>query len=236
MSVLPASIPQREFLEFGQRRRALVIKVAFPLVVGVPLLTGGAPPFYAAMALTMLMTIIGALGTAAVLSRERAAELQLRYRLLPRRHGIVLLERLAAAAAIDLAQLALIFGLIALRHPRATTWWPALLLAVVGTVLFANVVGALASTFTTAPGEVMLYVLLPLLPAFYLAGVYAPVTTAGQRAVSMLLPMTYLHEGLLGALEGSAHMSATSVALGGAVTIGLSIAAALISGRRVLTA
>ena len=185
MNTLPATIAQRELLEFGQRRRALLIKMAFPLVVGVPLLTGSAPPFYAAMALTMLITIIGALGTGAVLSRERALGMQVRYRLLPRRQGVVLLERLAASAAIDMAQLAPILLLAALRHPGALAWWPALLLAVAGTVLCANLVGALASTFTTAPGEVMLYVLLPLLPAFYLAGVFAPVNVLATAPTTL---------------------------------------------------
>jgi ABC-type multidrug transport system permease subunit len=236
VSALPASIVQRELLEFGRRRRALVIKLAFPLVVGVPLLTSAAPPFYAAMALTMLITIIGALGTGAVLSRERAAGLQLRYRLLPRGHGAVLLERVIAAAAIDVAQLTLILLLLALRHPASAGWWPALVVAVVGTVLFANVVGALASTFTTAPGEVMLYILLPLLPAFYLAGVFTPVTSPAQRLASHFLPMTYLHEGLLGALQGAPHMDPATVALGGIVTVVLALVAAYLAGRPVLTA
>ncbi len=236
MSTLPASIAGREFREFGQRRKALLVKMAFPLVVGVPLLTGGAPPFYAAMALTMLVTIIGALGTGAVLSRERAAGLQLRYRLLPRAHGAVLLERIGAAAAIDIAQLSLILLLLAARHPGGARWWPALLLAVLGTVLFANVVGALASTFTTAPGEVMLYVLLPLMPAFYLAGVFTPVTSPAPRAVSVFLPMTYLHDGLLGALQGSPHLAPTAVLAGAAATITVALVAAWAAGHRVLTA
>lgn len=235
MSVLPASIAQRELLEFGQRRKALLVKMAFPLVVGVPLLTSAAPSFFAAMALTMLITVMGALGTGAVLSRERAAGLQVRYRLLPRRHGLILLERLVANAAIDTLQLSLVLALLLVRHPAALSWWPALLLAVTGTVLFANLVGALASTVTTAPGEVMLYVLLPLLPAFYISGVFTPLTSPALRAVSRLLPMTYLHEGLLGALQGSTHMPALSVAAGGAVTMVLALGTTIASGRRVLT-
>ncbi|MFN2464624.1 MAG: ABC transporter permease [Candidatus Dormibacteria bacterium] len=235
MSVLAGSIAQRELLEFASRRRALVVKLAFPLVVGVPLLTSAAPPFYAAMALTMLITIIGALGTGAVLSRERAGGLQLRYRLLPRGHGRLLLERLAVNALIDVAQLLLILGLLFSRHPRAAVWWPSLVLAVTGTELFANVVGAVASTITTAPGEVMLYVLLPLLPAFYVSGVFTPVHSAILVAASRLLPMTYLHDGLLGALQGNPSLSSTAVAAGGLVTLAVSSLAALALGRRVLS-
>jgi ABC-type multidrug transport system permease subunit len=236
VSALPATLIHREWIEFGQRRRALVIKLAFPLVVGLPLLTSAAPAFYAAMALTMLVTIIGALGTGAVMSRERSNGMQARYRLLPRRRGMMLLERLAASASIDLAQLAPVLLLLAIRHPGAAAWWPALLLTVAATVLGANVVGALASTFTTAPGEVMLYVLLPLLPAFYLAGVFAPVRSPAQRVASVFLPMTYLHEALLGALQGAPRLSVGTVATGGAVMLLVAVAGALAAGRRVVEA
>src|SRR5260370_7182922 len=80
--MLAVTIWQRELVEFVQRRRALVIKLAFPLVFGIPLVLA-APPLYAAITLTMLIAIIGALGASAVLSRERLSGLTLRYRTFP---------------------------------------------------------------------------------------------------------------------------------------------------------
>ncbi len=65
--MLAGTIWQRELVEFAQRRRALVIKLAFPLVFGIPLVIA-APPMYAAISLTMLIAIIGALGAGAVLT------------------------------------------------------------------------------------------------------------------------------------------------------------------------
>ncbi len=75
--MLAGTIWQRELVEFAQRRSALVIKLAFPLVFGVPLVIA-APPVYAAVTLTMLIAIIGALGAGAVLTRERQSGLTLR--------------------------------------------------------------------------------------------------------------------------------------------------------------
>src|SRR6202035_6002889 len=90
---------QRELVESAQRRRALVIKLAFPLVFGIPLVIA-APPLYAAVTLTMLIAIIGALGAGAVLTRERQSGLTLRYRRLPVTPGRLLIERLSSSALI----------------------------------------------------------------------------------------------------------------------------------------
>ena len=101
--MLAVTILQRELVEFAQRRRPLIIKLAFPLLVGIPLVSA-APPFYAAMSLTMLIAIIGTLGAGAVLTRERQSGLTLRYRTLPVTPGRLLIERLSTSAAIDLLQ------------------------------------------------------------------------------------------------------------------------------------
>ena len=55
--MLAGTIWQRELVEFAQRRLALVIKLAFPLLVAIPLVLGNAPSIYAAMALTMPSSI-----------------------------------------------------------------------------------------------------------------------------------------------------------------------------------
>jgi len=231
---MAASIWQREVLEFLQRRRALAIKMVFPLLVGAPLLFSSAPAFYAAMALTMLVAIIGALGSGAVLTRERATGLPVRYRPPPTRPGALLLQRLCANAAIDLVQMLPVFALLAISHPNGGAWWTALLLAAGGALLAGNVLGAWASTLSHSPGEVMLYVLLPLLPTLYLSGVFVPLTDTVLSTLSRLLPFSYLHEALLGALGGKTSLSPGTVALAG---IGFIVGAAGFAGllgRRVL--
>jgi len=225
--MLAGTIWQRELVEFAQRRRALVIKLAFPLVFGIPLVIA-APPLYAAVTLTMLIAIIGALGASAVLSRERLGGLSLRYRTLPVTPGRLLIERLSTSAAIDLLQVTAVLLLIALRHPSQFAWWPALLLNTAAVLLIGNLMGAIASTLSDSPGEVMLYVFIALLPLLYLSGVFTPLTQPVLLAVSRLLPFSYLHESLLGALRGQPNLLPWETLLGG---FGFLVGAAGLTGR-----
>jgi hypothetical protein len=231
---LPASIWQRELVEFEERRRALAIKLLFPLLIALPLLFSRAPGIYAAMALTMLVATVGALGSGAVLSRERASGLTVRYRLLPRRPAAVVLERVGAGAAIDLVQMLLVLVLVGIRHPSRIAWLPGILLATAGVLAVSNVLGAWASTVTRSPGEVMLAVLIPLLPALFLSGVFTTPSNPLQAAISRFLPFTYLHDALLGALTGQSALTPWADALAGLVFLFASAIAACLLARRVL--
>jgi ABC-type multidrug transport system permease subunit len=212
--MLPATVWQRELIEFTQRRRALVIKLAFPLLLAVPLVLSGAPVIYAAMGITMLVAIIGALGAGAVLSRERQVGLTLRYRTLPVTPGRLLLERLGTNAAIDFLQVAPVLLLIGIRHPLAFAWWPAMLLATAAVLLTGNLLGAFASTLSDSPGEVMLFVVVPLLPLLYLSGVFTTLSEPLLLAISRLLPFSYLHEAVLGSLGGTPNLLPWETLLG----------------------
>lgn len=226
--MLAGTIWQRELVEFAQRRRALVIKLTFPLLVAAPLLLSGAPATYAALALTMLVTIVGALGAGAVLSRERQNGLTLRYRTLPVTPGHLLIERLAANAGIDLLQLVPVLVLVAVTHPSAAAWWPALLVSVAAVLLIGNLLGAVASTLSDSPGEVMLYVVIPLLPLLFLSGAFTPPTQPVLLVASRLLPFSYLHESLLGAIGGQANLPPWETFLGG---FGFLVGAVGLTGR-----
>ena len=213
--MLAGTIWQRELVEFAQRRRALVVKLAFPLVVAIPLVLTGAPAIYAAMALTMLVTIVGAVGSGAVLTRERPSGLTLRYRTLPVTPGRLLIERLSTNSLIDFLQLTPVLLLLAVRHPSAFVWWPALLLSVAAVLLIGNLLGAVASTLSDSPGEVMLYVVIPLLPLLYLSGVFTPLEQPVLLVVSRLLPFSYLYQALVGALGSQPNLLPWEAALGG---------------------
>ena len=225
--MLAGTIWQRELVEFAQRRRALTIKLAFPLVVGIPLVFA-APPFYAAMSLTMLVAIIGTLGAAAVLTRERQSGLTLRYRTLPVTPGRLLIERLSISALIDLLQVIPVLVLITVRHPSQFAWWPSLLLSTAAVLLLGNLMGAIASTLSDSPGEVMLYVFIPLLPLLYLSGVFTFLEHPALLVISRLLPFSYLHESLLGALGGQPNLLPWETLLGG---FGFLVGAAGLTGR-----
>ena len=213
--MLAGTIWQRELVEFAQRRRALAVKLGFPLLVAVPLVLSGAPTIYAAMALTMLVTIVGALGSGAVLTRERQSGLNLRYRTLPVTPGLLLIQRLSTNALIDFFQLTPVLLLVAIRHPSGFVWWPALLLSAAAVLLMGNLLGAVASTLSDAPGEVMLYVVIPLLPLLYLSGVFTPLEQPVLLVVSRLLPFSYLYQATGGALGGQPNLLPWETALGG---------------------
>ena len=218
--MLAGTIWQRELVEFAQRRLALVIKLAFPLLVAIPLVLGNAPSIYAAMALTMLIAIVGAIGAGAVLSRER-------YRTLPVTPGRLLIERLSTSAVIDFIQITPVLVLIALWHPSAFAWWPAMLLTTAAVLLIGNLMGAVASSFSQSPGEVMLYVVIPLLPLLYLSGIFTPLSQPALLVVSRLLPFSYLHEALLGALTGQPTLPPWETLLAG---LGFLVGAAGLTG------
>jgi ABC-type multidrug transport system permease subunit len=213
--MLAGTIWQREMVEFAQRRRALVIKLVFPLLVAAPLVLSRAPTIYAALALTMLVTIVGALGSGAVLTRERQAGLTLRYRTLPVTPGRLLIERLSTNALIDFVQLTPVLLLVAIRHPSAFAWWPALVLCTAAVLLIGNLIGAVASTLSDSPGEVMLYVIIPLLPLLYLSGVFTPPEQPVLLVISRLLPFSYLYQALVGALGGQPNLLPWETVLGG---------------------
>jgi ABC-type multidrug transport system permease subunit len=233
---LPATIWQRELAEFLQRPRLLAIKMLFPVAVAAPLLGSSAPDFYAAMALTMLLATMAPLGAGAVLARERAAGLNLRYRLLPASPGRVGMERILASAAVDLLQIAPVLVLVMTSRSQQVSWWPGLWLGAAATVVAGNVLGALASTLTRSPGEVMLFVLLPVLPALYLAGVFTPFTDPAMQAISKLFPFAYLHESLSGAVGGAAAMTPVQAAVGGAAYLVAALVVARLVGRRLVEA
>jgi ABC-type multidrug transport system permease subunit len=226
--MLAGTIWQRELIEFAQRRRALLIKLAFPLLVAIPLVLSAAPGIYAAMAITLLVAIMGALGAGAVLTRERQMGLTLRYRTLPVTPGRLLIERLATNAAIDFTQLVPVLLLIALRRPTEAAWWPAMVLGTAAVLLIGNLLGALASTLSDSPGEVMLYVVIPLLPLLYLSGVFTPLSQPILLVISRLLPFSYLHEAFLGALGGAPNLLPWETMLG---AFGFLVGAAGLTGR-----
>lgn len=231
---LPATLWQRELSEFVHRPRSLAIKMLFPLAVAAPLLHSAAPAFYAAMALTMVLATMAPLGAGAVLARERGSGLLVRYRLLPSRPALVGMERLLASAGIDLIQVAPVLVLLMLDRAGTEAWWPALWLAAAATLLAGNVLGGLASTLSRSPGEVMLFVLLPTLPALYLAGVFTPFQDPVQLVIERLLPFTYLHAAILGSLAAPTQMNPTAAALSAALYLAVAlIPAAAVGGRLV---
>ena len=62
--VMPRSVAARELAIVLSRPRALAIKAGLPLTLAVVLVAGHAPTFWAGMLLTVLVAMVGAVGTA----------------------------------------------------------------------------------------------------------------------------------------------------------------------------
>src|SRR2546428_13974383 len=88
--------------------------------------------------------------------------------------------------------------------------------------------GAIASTLSQSPGEVMIYVVIPLLPLLYLSGVFTPLSQPALLVVSRLLPFSYLHEAMLGALTSQPTLPPWEILL---ARLGFLVGAARLTAR-----
>ena len=69
----PRQLWRLELLGTLSRRRALAIKMGFPLLLVIPLAATHAPQFFAGMLLTVLMAMVGTVGTGVSVTRSRGA-------------------------------------------------------------------------------------------------------------------------------------------------------------------
>jgi hypothetical protein len=124
--------------------------------------------------------------------------------------------------------------MVGIRHPAGAAWWPALVLGTIAVLLTGNLLGALVSTLSDSPGEVMLFVLLPLLPAFYLSGLFTEPDGPILGVIAQLLPFSYLHEALLGSLGLLSPLPFWEAGLGAAGFVVGMLGLTGLLGRRVL--
>ncbi|MDQ6848212.1 MAG: hypothetical protein M3019_11645, partial [Candidatus Dormibacteraeota bacterium] len=103
--LMPRSVAGRELAIVLSRPRAMAIKAGLPLALAVLLVAGHAPTFWAGMLLTVLVAMVGAVGTAVSVSRAREAGFLTRLAATPGSRPRVLTGWVLAAAAVDLVQL-----------------------------------------------------------------------------------------------------------------------------------
>ncbi|MGC1183829.1 MAG: hypothetical protein WBA31_01580, partial [Candidatus Dormiibacterota bacterium] len=123
----PTRLWQLELRGTLARRRALIIKLAFPLVLVIPLVTTGAPPFFAGMLLTVLIAMVGTVGTGVTITRARGSGWLDRLAVLPLPAWRVGLELFFAGWLVDALQATLVVAVIAIASrpdpaTLATTW------------------------------------------------------------------------------------------------------------------
>jgi ABC-2 type transport system permease protein len=218
------------------RRRALAIKLAFPLVLVIPLVAAGAPPFFAGMLLTVLIAMVGTVGTGVTVTRSRGAGWLDRLAVLPLPAWRVGLEIFFASWLVDALQGTLVLAVIAVAErpdpaTLATTWLMAL-----AALAFSGALGLGIAALTDHAGEAMLYLAVLLAPLLFLSGLFTGVPATGIRYwTAQVLPYSYLHEGFQLLLGGNPpYGDPFSFLVAALVFLALSIAAAAALGRAVL--
>ncbi len=218
------------------RRRALVIKLAFPMVLVIPLVTTGAPPFFAGMLLTVLIAMVGTVGTGVTITRSRGSGWLDRLAVLPLPAWRVGLELFFAGWLVDILQATLVFLVIAIAErpdpaTLVTTWLLAL-----AALAFSGAIGLGIAALTDHPGEAMLYLSVVLAPLLFLSGLFTGIPAEGIRFwVAQVLPFSYLDEGFQLLLGGNPpYGDPMGFLIAAVVFFAISVAATAALGRAVL--
>jgi ABC-type multidrug transport system permease subunit len=214
----------------------LIIKLAFPLVLVIPLVTTGAPPFFAGMLLTVLIAMVGTVGTGVTVTRSRGSGWLDRLAVLPLPAWRIGLELFFAGWLVDALQATLVLVVIAVAErpdpaTLATTWLLAL-----AALAFSGAIGLAIAAITDHPGEAMLYLAVLLAPLLFLSGLFTGVPAGGIRYwVAQVLPFSYLDEGFQLLLGGNPPYGAP---MGFLIAAGIfafvSVAATAALGRAIL--
>jgi ABC-type multidrug transport system permease subunit len=232
--VLPGGMWTREWLLTLARPRTVLIKLAMPLLLTVPLLAGRAPTFWAGMLLTVLVAMVGAVGSGVTLARARQGGLLARLAIVPRPPHRIVGGWVLAAAAVDAVQMLPVA--LAVIVSGATPDAAFALLACIPAVLLAtNALGCALSLLAGGPGEVLLDVVVVLAPLLFLGGLFTGVPRDGWRFwAARLDPFAYLHSGFVGALGGSPSFGTADVFAAAAITATLSLLATAAIARALL--
>jgi hypothetical protein len=232
---LPGTTLGRELLIAAAHRRALALKVGIPLVLALPLILGGAPTFWAATLLTVLVAMVGAVGSAVTLARARQSGLLVRLSLVPRPGWRVLGGVIGAGAAVDFLQLLPVIVAVGVAGAAAPLWWLALAVAVLAGLLTGSLLGCLVAALAGSVGEVLLDVCVLLAPLLFLGGLFTGVPRQGWGwPVALVDPFGELGSAFIGALGGSAAFSAPVVVAAGAAAAAASLAAIAALSRALL--
>jgi ABC-2 type transporter len=234
--VLPAGMWSREWLLTLARPRALLVKLAMPLLLTVPLVTGGAPTFWAGMLLTVLVAMVGAVGSGVSLARARSGGLLARLAIVPRPAALVVGGWVLAAAAVDTVQMAPVAAtVLAGGDSGSAVAVLALLACIPAVVLATNVLGCALSLLADGPGEVLVDVVVVLAPLLFLGGLFTGVPREGWRFwAARVDPFAYLHSAFVGALGGSPSFGPGEVLAAAAVTAATALAGLALLSRTLL--
>ncbi len=186
-----------------RRRRLFLLNVGIPLLLVGPLVLGGAPPYHAAAACTVLFVLFGSFGSAIPLVRDGESGLLRRIRLTGVSGRGYLVQRAAGGALLDTVQLlpCLVLLLVSGRAGIGLWMWAPVLLIVA--LMVANLLGIWVAAVARSLAEGALFAAVVSLFLLHGSGVFrtgAPGSTAAT--LEAFLPFGSLHAIVRGALTG----------------------------------
>ena len=223
---MPRTVAARELAIVVSRPRALAIKTGLPMALAVILVAGHAPTFWAGMLLTVLMGMIGAVGTAVTVSRAREAGFLTRLAATPGSRPRLLVGWVLAAATVDVIQLLPVAIAVLVTGGGGPAELAVLIVVLAATLVVTNVLGCAVTLAAATASEVLLDVVVLLAPLLYLGGLFTGVPASGWRAVVAAVdPFSHLHSAFIararghrdvpGAVDVLAAVAAAVVAIGG---------------------
>ncbi len=233
----PRSLWRLELMATLSRRRALLIKMGFPLLLVIPLAATNAPQFFAGMLLTILIAMVGTVGTGVSVTRSRGTGWLDRLAVLPIPAWRISLEIFFAGWMVDCLQATLIFSILEItQRPDPVVILSTWLLAL-ATLAFSGSIGLAVAALTDNAGEAMLFLAVILAPLLFLSGLFTGVPASGIRYwVAQLLPFSYLTDGFQLVLHGNPpYGSSLSFLIAAAAFLVVSVAGCAALGRALLS-
>ena len=189
-----------EWLTAVRRRRLFLFNILIPLTFVTTIALSSAPAVHAAAVFTVLFALFGTFGSSIPLIRDGESGLLRRYVLTGVHPGGLLLQRVFAAATLDLIELApSVMVIVAARGssaPQVAMVLPAMVLALVA----ANALGAITAALAKSVAEGALFSAVAALLLLHWAGTFrSPLPRTWQATLETWNPFRPLHESLLAA-------------------------------------
>ena len=232
----PRRLWQLELRATLSRRRALAIKMGFPMLLVIPLAATNAPQFFAGMLLTILIAMVGTVGTGVSVTRSRGSGWLDRLAVLPIRSWRISLEIFFAGWLVDCLQATLIFVVLEIAQRPDPLLILATWLLALASLAFSGAIGLGVATLTDNAGEAMLFLAVILAPLLFLSGLFTGVPAQGIRYwIAQVLPFSYLSDGFQLVLHGNPPYGSTgSLLLAAPIFLLAALAACAALGRPLL--
>ena len=189
-----------EWLTAVRRRRLLLFNILIPLTFVASIAFSSAPAVHAAAVFTVLFTLFGTFGSSIPLIRDGESGLLRRYVLTGVHPGGLVLQRVFAAATLDLIELAPSVLVIVVARGSSASQVALVVPAMILALVAANALGALTAALAKSVAEGALFSAVAALLLLHWAGTFrSPLPGTWQATLETWNPFRPLHESLLAA-------------------------------------